>query len=289
MRRSTGLFGGSVVVNVSYASCALLVGLSACTFNPERSDGVGTGAGGGGGAHHNGVGGTGVIIDAGNNVGDAYTGPCRNLECRQNSCTRGSCTAQPCAAGGKTTVSGTVYDPAGKVPLSNVVVYVPNAALADTRRAPSCDRCGARCRARRSRRAHRHDGHFTLENVPVGNDIPLVIQVGKWRRAGDLPEVAACADTRCRRGPDAAAAQPERGAHPEDRAHDRRRRRAGVPAAEDRHRRFRVHAGDRHRARQLLRGRRRHEQVQTHAGRRRRLHGGRAVVGRRQQPAQATT
>ena len=102
MRRSTGLFGGSVVVKLGYVSCALLVGLSACTFNPERADGLGTG--GSGGTHHNGMGGTGVKIDAGDNVGDAYTGLCRNLECRQNSCTRGSCTAQPCAGGGKTTV-----------------------------------------------------------------------------------------------------------------------------------------------------------------------------------------
>ena len=238
-RRSNRLVGSLMCLGLS--SVCLLI---SCTWNGERGVNTGAGGNGGSGPPHMGTGGMGMRSTLAG-VGDAYTGPCRNLECRQNSCTQGPCTAQPCAAGGKTTVSGTVYDPAGKVPLYNVVVYVPNAPLEPIHRGRQLRHVRRRrCRASRSSpRSPTRTGSFVLENVPVGADIPLVIQVGKWRRADHDPDGRRVRRHAAHRHePDAPAAQPERRAHPEDRAHHRRRRRARVPAAQDRHRRRRVHA-----------------------------------------------
>ena len=39
------------------------------------------------------------------------------------------------------------------------------------------------------------DGTFTLTNVPVGSNIPLVIVAGRWRRQIVVPGTASCADT----------------------------------------------------------------------------------------------
>jgi hypothetical protein len=109
--------------------------------------------------------------------------PCERLECQQMQCSNGS----------STTVSGTVYDPSGTLPLYNVMVYVPNAELQ-----PLSAGAGCVCEVSGEPIASAltdTNGRFVIENVPVGADVPLVVQVGKWRRKFTIPNVAACADT----------------------------------------------------------------------------------------------
>ncbi len=127
-------------------------------------------------------------------------GPCTSLVCDGSvgkpGCVGLECKQVDCPGGGKTTLSGKVFDPAGKVPLYNVVVYVPNTSPAEIRDGASCERCdGAVSGNPVAITTTDATGSFKLENVPVVKDLPVVVQVGKWRRAITLPGVAECADT----------------------------------------------------------------------------------------------
>ncbi len=121
-------------------------------------------------------------------------GPCKpmppapllgNLQCFQAACG----TAQG------TTLSGTVTDPAGKLPLYDVLVYVPNAPLQPFAAGVAADTCdtiasGAPLTATLTDAA----GAFTLANVPVGSGIPIVIQSGRWRRQFTVDVMNECDD-----------------------------------------------------------------------------------------------
>jgi hypothetical protein len=185
-----------------------------CNTTPKviSADGTGGKTGGKGGTGATaGVGGAPnfMIPDAGfmppatGNRGDAGTflggisRPCANLECRQTSCVMGDCKQMTCAAGARTTLRGKVYDPAGKVPLYNVVVYVPNAALDPISTGPTCERCDSPVSGKPITTALTDTkGEFVLDNVPVGADVPLVVQIGKWRRTITLPSIAACTENK---------------------------------------------------------------------------------------------
>ena len=94
-----------------------------------------------------------------------------------------------------TSISGTVYDPAGKLPLYNVVVYEPSAALAPLKTGSSCETCDGNFSGRPVAAAVSDAaGHFKLEGLKLTENVPLVIQVGKWRRQITVPSVVACQD-----------------------------------------------------------------------------------------------
>lgn len=95
-----------------------------------------------------------------------------------------------------TTLSGTVYDPAGVNPLYNVVVYIPNDPLGTLtpikQGTNTCSSCDVSIGDYVSATTSAADGTFTLTGVPATTHVPLVVQIGKWRREVFLSQVKAC-------------------------------------------------------------------------------------------------
>ena len=179
------------------SSAALLAGGCGGDENDNLVSGGGSSAGGTRGL----VGGSsGAIFGGASGMGTGGsgvpTGPCKNLQCQQTTCTLGSCVEKACTGGASTSVSGTVFAPNGTLPLYNAIVYVPNAALDPVTHGATCDKCGSSVSGSPVATAITDTrGQFVLENVPVGDSIPLVVQVGKWRRQVSIPRVDRCVDT----------------------------------------------------------------------------------------------
>jgi hypothetical protein len=114
----------------------------------------------------------------------------------QAPCT-GLCLQQvTCPNGGTTTISGVVYAPNGTDPLPNVLIYIPNSAVDPFTPGVSCQTAGQIPSGSPLVGATSAvDGSFTLTNVPVNVDLPLVIQSGKWRRQVTIPAVSPCTST----------------------------------------------------------------------------------------------
>jgi hypothetical protein len=101
-----------------------------------------------------------------------------------------------CPSPATTSISGKVFAPNGTDPLFNALVYVPNAPVTPFAATVTCDTCGAQASGSPLVTAVTAvDGTFTLKNVPVGTNIPLVIQLGRWRRQLTVPMTTACVDT----------------------------------------------------------------------------------------------
>lgn len=101
-----------------------------------------------------------------------------------------------CPSGQTTSISGTVYAPNGIDPLPNITVYIPNAPVDAFTSGVSCPVPGTLpSGSPLVGTSTAVDGSFTLANVPVGSNIPLVIVAGRWRRKLVVPSTMACSNT----------------------------------------------------------------------------------------------
>lgn len=115
-----------------------------------------------------------------------------------DACVGIECQVVDCAAMGQpnTSISGTVFAPNGTLPLNGVTVYVNRDPLPPFNEGVQCDRCNPTLPGSAvAQTVSDAQGHFKLDNVPVGDNIPLVITTGKWRRQVTIPTVSQCADT----------------------------------------------------------------------------------------------
>src|SRR5437660_1430706 len=114
-----------------------------------------------------------------------------------DACVGLQCRVVDCAKQGlpPTSLSGTVYAPNGTLALYGAIVYVPNIDPGPLPEGVQCDRCDAPLPGDPIVHVLSDTaGHFSLQGVPYGNDVPVVIQIGKWRRVVNLQNVTACAD-----------------------------------------------------------------------------------------------
>ena len=113
----------------------------------------------------------------------------------QTTCTNLQCNLDKCSGTAETTISGTVYDPAGLNPLYGILLYVPNTAVDPIPQGVSCNTCNSPISGQPvAAGLSDATGHFIIHNAPHGTNVPLVIQTGKWRRQVTLNKVTACQD-----------------------------------------------------------------------------------------------
>jgi hypothetical protein len=175
------VLGASIVAVLSGGCGAKPSGLQGSDLNGGGDDAAGAGAssasGGGSGSSSGTFSGSG---SGGQTTG--CTGCVVNLNC---------------PGGGHTSISGTVFDPAGKNPLNNVVVFAPRDAT-QLPRIPvgtnTCNTCDTPIGDYYAAVVTDYKGHFTLSGVPTGKHVPFVAQTGKWRYVFNV-DTADCANT----------------------------------------------------------------------------------------------
>jgi hypothetical protein len=181
--RALSAAAGAVIASLT-AGCGASEDIAATPPPPPKDGGTDGGAADGGfpsfdAAPYDASGNADVWIDPGPGSN------CENLQCQQFAC----------PGGATTTLSGTVFDPAGRNPLFGVVVYVPNKPVEPLPSGASCEACNALYTGQPiAATTSDATGKFTLKNVPAGSNIPVVVQIGRWRRQYTIASVAQCQD-----------------------------------------------------------------------------------------------
>jgi hypothetical protein len=170
----TGLF--AVAMAVSFSSTSGCGGGGSGSHFGGGDDGGGSSGSGGSSSS------SGLFGDDGSGSGGSSSGG-TNVQCPAGTQCNVSCTGTA-----TTSISGKVYDPALKNGLYNVVVYVPGGPLqalpSGVPTGTDACNCGALFKSGAVVSTTTGvDGTFKLNNAPVGASVPLVLQVGKWRRA----------------------------------------------------------------------------------------------------------
>jgi hypothetical protein len=110
--------------------------------------------------------------------------------CSGLGCKRVDCGSRP-----TTRVTGRVMDPAGIRGIYNVSVYVPNAPPPPVLHGARCDTCVGRNAGVAVSTLTDARGEFALDDVPVDDAVPIVVEIGRFRRVATIA-VTACTETR---------------------------------------------------------------------------------------------
>ncbi len=116
--------------------------------------------------------------------------PCHGLECQQVVCEAQHDTR---VVGRVVFATPPVYGPVDPLPFANV--YVPNGPVVPLPAGAYCGACGPPLAFPLAGAMTDESGRFELRNVPVGSNIPVVVQRGKLRRTFIVPTVPKCTET----------------------------------------------------------------------------------------------
>nr|HEX4317147.1 hypothetical protein [Kofleriaceae bacterium] len=115
-----------------------------------------------------------------------------------DACVGLQCQVTNCEAMGMspTSISGTIFAPNGTLPLYEVNVYVPNGDPGAFTAGVQCSKCSDGLPGDPiAQTTSTESGSFELDDIPDGDNIPVVITIGKWRRQLVIPHVDKCTPT----------------------------------------------------------------------------------------------